>query len=98
MSHSLIVRPAAESDLVDARRWYEEQREGLGDDLLLCVEETLDRIRRMPELNAPGYRGIRRALIRRFPYVVYYRFDGSMISVLAVMHGRRDPKDWQSRA
>lgn len=98
MSYSLIIRPDAEADLADARSWYEEQRDGLGDDFLLCVEETLGRIRRMPELYSVGYRGIRRALIRRFPYVVYYRFDGSMISVLAVMHGRRGQKAWQSRA
>ena len=73
MNYDLIIRPDAESDVADARSWYEEQRAGLGDDFVLCVEEALERIRRAPEVNAVSYKRIRRALVHRFPYVIYYR-------------------------
>ena len=33
----MIIRPEAEADLVNARDWYERQREGLGAAFLLCV-------------------------------------------------------------
>ena len=46
----MIVRPEADADLVAARAWYERQREGLGAELILCVEEALERISRMPEM------------------------------------------------
>ena len=42
----MIIRPEAETDLVNARDWYEQQREGLGAAFLLCVEEVLERIGR----------------------------------------------------
>ena len=30
MSHPLIIRPAAEDDLAEARDWYDAQQDGLG--------------------------------------------------------------------
>ena len=69
----MIIRPEAEADLVAARAWYEKQREGLGAEFILCVEEALQRIGRMPEMYAVVHRDIRRVLTRRFPYAIYYR-------------------------
>lgn len=60
----MIIRREAEADLVSARDWYERQREGLGAAFLLCVEEVLERIRRMPEMYTAAYHGVRRALTR----------------------------------
>jgi toxin ParE1/3/4 len=94
----LIVREEAEADLADARKWYEQQRAGLGDEFILCVDAAFERIRRMPEVHPILYKDARRALVRRFPYGVFYRVEADYISVLAVMHNRRDPRRWQSRA
>jgi plasmid stabilization system protein ParE len=41
---------------------------------------------------------VRRALIRRFPYAIYFFADPEAIVVLACLHVRRDPQVWQSRA
>ena len=49
----MIIRPEAEADLANARDWYEGQRAGLGAEFLLCVEEVLERIGRMPEMGHP---------------------------------------------
>jgi plasmid stabilization system protein ParE len=97
MSTALIVRPAAEADLADARQWYERQRPGQGTRFVLAVHETFARIERMPEGYAVIHKDVRCALVRRFPYVVYYRLDGGRIIVLAIMHGKRHPNRWQSR-
>lgn len=40
---------------------------------------------------------IRRALLRRFPYCVFYIVLSNEIVVLACVHGHRDPKIWQDR-
>jgi len=70
MSRGLLVKPEAEADLAEAYAWYEEQRAGLGDDLLLCVEAAIDSARRSPELFPLVSGEVRRALTRRFPWRV----------------------------
>ena len=97
MSYTLRVRPEAEEDLAEARRWYEGQREGLGDEFLESAEKVLDRIEKMPEIHVIVYKGVRKAVLRRFPYVTYYRIVEEEVEVLAVVHGRRDPSHWRSR-
>jgi plasmid stabilization system protein ParE len=98
MSLPLIIRPAAEPDLAAARDWYDAQRPGLGLDFKAAVEDVFARIRAAPEIFAAEYRGVRRAGLRRFPYVVYYRLTSAAVEVLAVLHGGRDPRSWRSRA
>jgi plasmid stabilization system protein ParE len=98
MTLPLIIRPAAEADLADAKDWYDGRREGLGDEFLLCVEEALGRLTRAPEAHAVLKKGVRRALVRRFPYGIFYRVEADHIAVLAVFHNRRDPRHWQARA
>ena len=98
MSLQIIIRPAAESELAEAYEWYEERRQGLGDDLLLSVEATLAAIGEDPEAFPIVQRSIRRALIRRFPFGVFYILEETNIIVLAVFHARRDPKQWQRRS
>ncbi len=97
MSWTVIVRPKAESELTEAYDWYEERDEGLGADFLRRVDAVLNTVARNPLLYPVIHRNVRRALTRRFPYEVYFIVDGGIISVLAVMHSRRDPKDWQGR-
>ena len=96
MNYQLIIRSAAEADIEDAHTWYVQLRE-LGTDFLTCVEESLEVIRRNPELFAIVHKDVRRAIIRRFPYGVFYRLVGEAIVVVAVMHARRDPRRWQER-
>ncbi len=98
MSLPLIVNPEAEADLADVRAWYDGQRLGLGDELLECVEEVFDRLRRSPELFGKVFEDLRLARVRRFPYVLVYRIDDDQVTVVAVYHTRRDPRGWQSRA
>ena len=98
MTLPLIITPEAEEDLADAGAWYERQREGLGERFILCIEAALDQIRRAPAMATEVYPGVRRVVVRKFPYGVFYRVDPDQIAVIAVYHSKRDPKGWQSRA
>jgi toxin ParE1/3/4 len=98
MSLPLIITTEAEADLAEAKSWYERKREGLGEEFVLCVEATLDHIRRVPAAATEVYPRVRRAVVRRFPYGVFYRVDPDQIAVLAVYHSKRDPRGWQARA
>jgi len=94
----VIVRPAAAADIEDAYRWYESQQMGLGEEFLAALRSTQDRIVEHPDAFHLLHRDTRRALIpRRFPYGLYYRIYGDTIVVVACMHAKRDPRQWQRR-
>jgi toxin ParE1/3/4 len=98
MKYTVVFRPEAEEDLRRAYRWYEEQRAGLGQDFLLCIEAVVAAINENPSRFPAVHKEVRRALLRRFPYAVFYLLQDDSISVLAVFHCSRDPQYWQSRA
>jgi len=93
----LYLRKAARADVAEAFRWYEARSAGLGFEFLRAVRVALAGIERAPEQYPVALDDIRKALLPRFPYVVYFVIHRRGISVLAVMHGRRDPRRWQSR-
>jgi len=96
------ILSAAELEAADAATWYDDQREGLGDEFLAAFKQALHQIESRPDSLArvEGYRGphdVRRCILRRFPYAVIYlcRRDESLI--LAVSHLRRRPLYWLDR-
>lgn len=97
MTYDLIVRPEAIQDMIEARDWYENRLLDLGSRFIEAVDVALSRIADNPELYAVGRHGVRRSKLRRFPHVVYYRIVGTTIEILAVLHGRRYPRNWASR-
>lgn len=93
----LFVRRAARADIAEAFRWYEERVTGLGHEFLRAVASTLATIESTPEQYPIALDDIRKALLKRFPYVVYFVLSRRGASVIAVMHGRRNPRRWKSR-
>ena len=97
MIDDLVILPIAEQDIAQAFAWYERREPGLGDELLACIEDCYLAIRRTPEAFRAVRRDYRRALVQRFPYSVFYKFDGETIVVHALFHNSRDPRKWSSR-
>ena len=97
MTPRLVLRPQAEAELLDARDWYEDQRPGLGGDFAAEIDRTLSGILQEPLAYPRVQAEVRRALVGRFPYAIYFRATPNEIVVLAVIHGRRHPRRWQSR-
>jgi len=93
----VVIQAEAEADINDAYQWYESQRKGLGESFLLCIEEALSRVSRTPLIYAIVYKNIRRVLIHRFPFGVFYIEGEKHITVLAVLHARRNPQTWKER-
>lgn len=98
MSLAVLLRPEAEADLEEAYLWYLERGAELGADFVTAVDEGLERIRAHPEGHALVHRNVRRALLRRFPYGLFYVYEGNRINVIACFHASRDPRTWQGRS
>ena len=92
----IIVRAEAEADISDAYKWYESQRKGLGESFLLCIEESLARISRKPTIYRLVHKNVRRILIHRFPFGIFFVEDNRVV-IIAVLHARRNPKAWKKR-
>ena len=90
-------RTEASSEVVLAKRWCHERRPGLGEDFAQSLEHTIDSISALPQAFPDVAVGLRRALLTRFPYAVYYRVDGDVIDVVACLHTRRSPSRWRVR-
>jgi plasmid stabilization system protein ParE len=97
VKRTLEVRKPAQADITDAVRWYEQQDKGLGAEFLRALEACFARIQRSPEAHAPVHPRVRRALLRRFPYGVFYVVEEHRISVIACLHVRRRPGAWKRR-
>jgi plasmid stabilization system protein ParE len=96
----MLIRftPEADADLTEAREWYSHQRAGLDLEFMDSVDEALSRVVRNPQSFPIVYRDLRRVVVRRFPFAVFYSLTSEQILVTAVFHSRRDPELWQSRA
>jgi plasmid stabilization system protein ParE len=97
MAAKLIFAPEVEQDLAEASAWYESRRASLGEEFLSCVDACIAVILRMPDMQAVVYKQYRRALVRRFPYAVFYEYQARTITVYAILHCSRDPEKWRQR-
>ena len=91
MGRSVIFLPEVESDIREAYWWYEEKSIGLGDDFLRCLEDAFSRIASHPEHFPLRFDDVRRVLVRRFPYAVYFYHDDSNVFVTYVFHTAQNP-------
>jgi toxin ParE1/3/4 len=94
MMRRLILRPEAEFDLAEAFGWYEDRQPGLGAEWMQAVDATLTFVRENPNACPTVLAEVRRALVHRFPYAVFYVVEEVRVVVLSVLHVRRDPKHW----
>ena len=97
MTLPVFIRRAAELDLAAIEDWYDSQREDLGGEFRQVVDEAITRIADSPLAYPERYRGARRVLLRRSPYVLWYRPLESLVVVLACVHGKRDPREIRAR-
>ena len=98
MSLPVVLRQEARDEFDDAFDWYEQQRPGLSMDLVAEVQGVFDRISATPKLFPQIFKDVRRAVMLRFPYSIFYRIEPRQIVLLAVFHSKRNPKIWRLRA
>lgn len=95
--YRLRSEPRADLDVEAAFGWYENERPGLGQEFLAELRIAYNRIASAPFAYQELRSGVRRALLRRLPYAVYFAIDEAVVMVVAVLHVSRDPAAWQRR-
>ena len=89
---TLRLRPEAQSDMLEAAHWYEDREPGLGSVLIAAIDDALVRIEAGPLRYPKRHKRLRRALVQRFPYSIFFDFDGADVVVFAVWHQSRATK------
>lgn len=95
--YSILLKPGAEEDIDGIFNWYQKQRQGLGYEFLLSVEECINTILLNPFFSFNVTSLVRRAVIPRFPYNIYYTIEDDIIFIHVIMHQFRDPEAWQMK-
>lgn len=93
MIQEIRLREEAEEDLSEAAIWYQQQQKGLGYEFLDEVFEVSQSIKNHPFAYPIVHREVRRALIYRFPFGIFYRIEGEAIVIFAIMHASRNPNN-----
>jgi plasmid stabilization system protein ParE len=94
---TVIFTPAARAELIEAQDWYEGEAPGLGRRFRQAVEVLAERMRANPRQFPVVFKSVRRALLRRFPYALFFVVEDQTLFVIACFHASRDPLQWQSR-
>lgn len=92
MSYELIIRDRAQTEITEIMQWYEDKEEGLGSYFLLCLDASLEAMRRYPTAPRIVRHAYRRMFVRRFPVGVYYIVREGKIFVDVVEPFMRNPQ------
>lgn len=94
---SIIVRPRAQADIDGALAWYAQRGADLSQRLLDELDVVFERISENPGQFPVVTDPVQRALVRKFPYSVYFVVSGEFAAIIAVIHQSRLPIDWKPR-
>lgn len=93
----VAFHPSAAAELESSALYYERQQFGLGRRFTAAVELALAGIVDAPTTWPVLESGIRRKLLRVFPFALLYSVDADQILILAVMHCQQQPGYWRTR-
>jgi toxin ParE1/3/4 len=91
----LTLGQGAVADLAEIHDHYDTVEVGLGGRFVEALDELFERLQEFPR-SAPlvaGYVDVRRAVVRGFPYVVFYLYRPERIDVLRILHAAREDAD-----
>lgn len=87
------LTPEAQADVLSAAAYYESERYGLGIDFLNEVEHAAALIAATPLAFTLVEDRVRRVLLRRFPYGVFYEVGDARDLIIAVVDLRQAPEE-----
>jgi hypothetical protein len=90
MAFKIVIKPIVFSDTEEAVIYYENKLPGLGKRFYNSFLFALDEIQLKPSTFSFVKKPVRRHLIKKFPYKIFYLIAGdSIIIIIGVSHTKR---------
>ena len=91
MSDKIQISLLAEIEIKAAQDWYEKQTTGLGEKFADEIKGSIDSLLNPISDHKRVFKNLRRILLHRFPYSVYYirNENEKLIEIIAVLHNRQ---------
>ncbi len=89
MDFEIIIKPIVLVDLDEAMLWYESEQTGLSLRFFNAFEKTIKGVKKNPYAFLEISPHIKRVLIKKFPYKVFYTISDRTIIILGVCHAKR---------
>lgn len=93
----IFVHREAQIDVQEAFQFYQDKSEGLGFEFMRSLDASLQFIKRNPQSYQTIYKDVRRVLLRKFPYALFYLVEENRIVVIACFNQKRSEIDWLRR-
>ncbi len=87
----------AKAELIAGVSFYDSEYPGLGPEFAIEVRRLCRLFTESPAAGLEVCPGVRRRILRRFPYSILYTLDNDDVVVLAVAHQSRRPGYWNRR-
>jgi plasmid stabilization system protein ParE len=94
---TVVFGHAARTELIEAQDWYEGEASGLGRRFRRAIDVLAERMSANPRQFPVVFKNVRRALLRGFPYALFFVVEHETLLVIACFHASRDPLQWQKR-
>jgi plasmid stabilization system protein ParE len=95
---NVVFGPFADLEYEEAFDYYEAEEPGLGEKFRRAVWAAIAIVEQHPQIGQEVRPGVRKVLVRRFPYKLIYSVRGDTLRIIAVAHGHRKPDYWVDRA
>ena len=97
LDYKIFVHHETQLEVQETFHHYQDLNEGLGFEFIRSMDATLQFIKRNPFSYQKIYGEIRRVLLRKFPYALFYLVEENQIVILACLHQKRSEIDWLRR-
>ena len=87
----LHILDLATNDLIDGFHFYEDKEGGLGRYFLINLYSDIESLKLFGGVHRKVYRGLHRALSKRFPFAIYYTVEEDTVQIRAVVDCRKRP-------
>jgi hypothetical protein len=89
MAFNIVVKPIVWFDLEEAITWYENERSGLGKQFFDNFEDAKEKIKISPNNYLNIIPGVKRILVKKFPYKVFYTISDNTVFIIGLTHAKR---------
>ncbi len=92
MIYQIIIPESVYEELNDASLYYESKQKGLGVKFVLDWEESMNQLKKSPQLFQKKHKQLRSIHLNRFPYFIIFEVEDNSIYVYRLIQDRRNPK------